>query len=366
MKVISNVLEIEIPKIPLPFDIDKTIFLDIETTGFTAKTASIYLIGIIFYDSCNNAWNTTQFLNDDGNEQTILEEFFKKISSYKNLVHFNGNHFDLPFILARASTHSIDASFDKYNSYDLYRECSLYKQLFKTADLKQKTLENFFGLHRKDIYSGGELINFYHEYRKNFSKKTEDLLLLHNREDLQGMLSLLSVYTYTHILNGHFQLDHYEFQTHTDFQNITHHEFMLVLQTSFQVPKRVSLRTETGYFTMFDNTCKLLIPAYCGELKFFYSNYKDYYYLPAEDMALHKSVASYVEKKHRTQAKASTCYARKTSTFIPFFDHFNTISFMKNYGDSIHYMEANEDFLKDTITLNRYAHHMLQSILHNK
>ena len=44
------------------------------------------------------------------------------------------------------------------------------------------------------------------------------------------------------------------------------------------------------------------VPLYEEEMKYFYSNYKNYYYLPDEDTAIHKSVASYVDKKYRVQA----------------------------------------------------------------
>ena len=37
------------------------------------------------------------------------------------------------------------------------------------------------------------------------------------------------------------------------------------------------------------------VPVFCEEMKFYYSDYKNYYYLPHEDMAIHKSVSMYVD-----------------------------------------------------------------------
>jgi len=62
---------------------------------------------------------------------------------------------------------------------------------------------------------------------------------------------------------------------------------------------------------------KVSIPMYEGELKHFFKDYKNYYYLPAEDQAYHKSVAEFVDKSAREQAKARTAYIKKTGTFIP-------------------------------------------------
>ena len=47
------------------------------------------------------------------------------------------------------------------------------------------------------------------------------------------------------------------------------------------------------------------------------TNYKDYYYLTTEDVAVHKSVAHYVDTKYRKQATASTCYEKHTGEFLP-------------------------------------------------
>ena len=52
-------------------------------------------------------------------------------------------------------------------------------------------------------------------------------------------------------------------------------------------------------------------------LKHFFKDYRNYYYLPEEDRAVHKSVGCYVERKYRRAAKASTCYIKKAGIFLP-------------------------------------------------
>ena len=59
------------------------------------------------------------------------------------------------------------------------------------------------------------------------------------------------------------------------------------------------------------------IALYQGELKYFYSNYKDYYYLPLEDTAIHKSVGEYVDRDARTKATARTCYTKSKGSSSP-------------------------------------------------
>lgn len=63
----------------------------------------------------------------------------------------------------------------------------------------------------------------------------------------------------------------------------------LSLPTPLPVP--VSLSVGSCYFKGENDTATLKVPLIEEELKYFYANYKDYYYLPEEDVALHKSVA---------------------------------------------------------------------------
>ena len=64
-------------------------------------------------------------------------------------------------------------------------------------------------------------------------------------------------------------------------------------------------------------TALLKLPLYHGTLKFFFPDYKNYYYLPVEDTAIHKSVAAFVDSSYRKKATASTCYTKKEGTFLP-------------------------------------------------
>ena len=61
----------------------------------------------------------------------------------------------------------------------------------------------------------------------------------------------------------------------------------------------------------------LTIPVINDVLKYYYPNYKDYYYLPKEDKAIHKSVGIYVEKEYRKKATADTAYLSRKGLYLP-------------------------------------------------
>ncbi len=56
-----------------------------------------------------------------------------------------------------------------------------------------------------------------------------------------------------------------------------------------------------------------------GELKHFYPDWKNYYYLPEEDTAVHKSVGAFIDRGAREKASPGTAYTKKTGTFLPVF-----------------------------------------------
>ena len=63
----------------------------------------------------------------------------------------------------------------------------------------------------------------------------------------------------------------------------------------------------------------LEIGLYQGELKHFYQDWKDYYYLPAEDTAVHKSIGQFTDRAARQKATPATAYTKKAGSFLPVF-----------------------------------------------
>ena len=146
--------------------LNKALFVDIETTGFTAKNSHLYLIGAAFYQAGN--WRIRQWFADRPEEESnLLTEFFEFASQYTHLIHFNGNNFDLPYLLQKCKQYDLPYNFDGFHGIDLYKRVTPYKFFLHTPNCKQKTLEELIGVHREDVYNGGELISFYHEYVQN-------------------------------------------------------------------------------------------------------------------------------------------------------------------------------------------------------
>lgn len=346
------------------FDED-SIFFDIETTGFSPASSNIYLIGCL--RKVGETLIIDQFFAENkADEQAVLEEFISLLHQYKTIISFNGIGFDIPFIKAKCDTYGIKEHLKDFEYIDIFKLISNIKFLLKLPNYKQKTLENFLDIHRDDKFSGGELINVYDDYVRTHSNEAEELLLLHNYEDVTGMLDLIPALSYLNILNGGFRIKETEITPYTSYDGKKGQEMIITLENDYTVPKRVSYQYKDYYFTINKKSTKIRIPLYEGELKYFYENYKDYFYLPEEDMAIHKSVATFVDKQYRERAKASNCYTRKAGVFLPQHSIIMNPTFKQDYKDKVSYFELTKDFSSSDVMLRRYVNHIFEHAMKNR
>lgn len=333
------------------------LFIDIETTGFTAKASKLYLIGCVYY---REGFKTKQFFAEDySDEETVLREFLDFAVTFKTLIHFNGNNFDIPYLIAKCKEFDIPNSLDKFEGVDLYKRINRYKDFLKLENCKQKTVESFLKIEREDKYSGGDLIGIYHEFVKYKDEEKRKLLLLHNFDDLRGMLQILPILSYSDMFSKPITVTKVSASYYTDDSGIQKSEVMMVMTLPSPLLTPISFMADKCYFSGGGDQAMLRVPLYEEEMKYFYADYKNYYYLPLEDIALHKAVASFVDKNHREQAKANNCYTKKSSRYLPQWDTLVTPFFKRNYEDKELFFELTDDKKTDRDLFNKYASHIL-------
>lgn len=172
---------------------DRSLFLDIETTGFSRKYGKIYLIG--YLSKIDGSYEFRQLMTQSqGDEKPLLETWAKIVQDYKYIYSFNGQSFDIPFILERAKKYRIDISLDHLVSVDILRDIKSRSFLLDLGNYKLKTIEEFLGIKRQDQFSGKDLISLYYQYESSPNKALEEVLLLHNREDILNLPRLLIIY----------------------------------------------------------------------------------------------------------------------------------------------------------------------------
>ena len=176
----------------------KVCMFDIETTGLSPMNSFTYIIGVNI--KVGDDWQIIQLFNDDGrSEPEMINAFFDIISDYDVLVEFNGDRFDIPYIEKRMNVITnklhvrFENGFNKITSFDLMKCIKPYKYALGLPNIKQKTIEKYLGIDRVDTFNGGQLIDVYLNFVTTGDKKSRELVLRHNRDDMEGMLFLGAV-----------------------------------------------------------------------------------------------------------------------------------------------------------------------------
>lgn len=350
------------------YTISDLLFWDIETTGFSAKNSICYLIGSVYYKE--DKWNYCQFFAELPEEEpNIIDQFSSLLKQYKIIVHFNGDGFDIPFLNTRSQLLKLDINFSQMLSIDLYQYAKKAHKLLKLEQYKQKNIEHFIGINRTDHFGGGDLIYVYNTFvqKKLLNKENNNecsALLLHNQEDICALPQLSTIVQYSMLSKMIlFSTLNWTLNDTKDFTGNIVKELTFTATLPHFMPAAASYGKEPFYIKLYDNILKLRIKLYQGELRHFYKNYKDYYYLPSEDMAVHKSVSFYVDKNYRIQAKASTCYLRKKGLFIPQTRDAILPEFIENISDKTSYFEFTKDFCENTAQAKNYIQMIIKDIL---
>lgn len=301
-----------------------TLFFDIETTSLSPQTGLIYLIGAARFDPDSGQMQIFQWLAESKeDEKNILNAFLRLLQDgIHSIVHFNGTTFDLPYLKARCHRHELmQPDWESFSYRDFYRDYGPYRALFSLQDKKQKSWEQFLDTQRKDTFTGGELIDVFLEYvslseSDGKRRELEQYLLLHNFEDVRGLLLLPQLDSYLDIFSDSLLFTKETVHSYCDYDGSEQTEWILEAKTKSPVPRE--LRYQNKYYTLrvSGDTVRVRIPLMELTLKYFFPNYKEYYYLPQEDRAVHKSLGMFVEKTHRIPATAQNCYQKQKGRFF--------------------------------------------------
>ncbi|MGP1348780.1 MAG: ribonuclease H-like domain-containing protein [Stomatobaculum sp.] len=286
------------------------LFLDIETTGLSSSTAQVYLIGALSYAE-NSGWILRQWFADSlSAEEEVLRSFFDFIRGFRTLIHYNGDSFDLPFLLRCAAQYGLSAPFSEMNSLDLYRAVRPYRRIFGTERMNQKRMEQFLGVKRTDRYTGAELISVYEEWIGTGERALQQRLLLHNEADVSALPQLLSLLSYRDLFSGAF----FDVSAVSDVDSVR-----FSCRSESFVPVAVSCEFPLFALSAEADRLTLTVPVFSGTMAHYFENYRDYYYLPLENQVIHRSLAEFVDRSAKVRASAQNACIAKNSRFIPLF-----------------------------------------------
>ena len=395
---------------PVPTDIytigapEDVLFFDIETTGLSARSAGLYLIGILTYTDKN--WTLLQYFCEDvADEPAVLQAFFTLLRTKKTLISYNGDGFDIPFLRHMLEQYGLPYSFDAVESFDLFKQFRPLKRLLNLPDLKLKSCERFLGIDREDRFTGGELIEVYFEWQKTKVPALLDTLLLHNAEDIANLPNLLPLLRYRALPHSDFQL-----RAHERLQDggtpLVHLSFTLLSPMppsahapakngtrevqderrphcpdteenddrevqderrqhwpALALPRPMDLRGDFWALHAEGSAVELYVQLFEGERKLFFADFEHYYYLPAEDQVIHQSLAEFVDRSARKKACARNCYQRVSGCFLPECSEVYSPALQAEYRDKLRYAQYSDALFDDEVKAAAYLKSFLQTAL---
>lgn len=325
MKLIQTILDASLfPFASLP---SSTALFDIETTGLSADTSYLYLIGAI-HQTKDGPTLTQWFCDDFSEEKELLLLFRSFLAEHPILIHYNGCGFDIPYLNKKFSRYKLMHQIEAGSTTDLYKLLLPYRKALSLPDFKQKTLEALSGFSRTDCFDGGDLIAVYAAYTGKYRLATltgrseeadalRAVLLLHNHDDLLGLLSL---YQHTHLPNVLDKTLLPELSSEQQMLRLYYPLPLLPFGGHFTLSffgSADSAATDFGILSVSDKDTLLSIHSYTGELKYFFADYKNYTYLTYEDTAIHNNLAQYVDKEAKQKCRPATAYQKKKGSFLP-------------------------------------------------
>ena len=297
--------------------IDRVLFFDIETTGLSKETTNIYLIGCGYY--INDSLHVKLIFGDNTLEEySVIKEFFQFASSFSYLIHFNGSKFDLPYLAYKSTKLSLNNPLSNMTSIDIYNMCKPLRYLLFPDSMRQKKIEEFMHICRKDMYDGGQLIEVYKKYESNHSSVLLEMLLMHNREDVIGMHKIIPILHYSSLLTDKLHYIDMQDNKYKDYFGRECHEVLIRFHTEASFPYSFTSKTNTMYMKADASTGELTfrLPIYEGTFKHYFTNYRDYWYLPEEEICIHKDMADSVDKHSRIKATKETASVTVSGTFL--------------------------------------------------
>lgn len=287
------------------------LLFDIETTGLKKETTQIYLIGCGYFNDKGNFEIRQWLAQSASDEREVLEAFLDFAKDFRVLVHFNGDGFDIPYVEYKADYYGFGHALAAFDSFDIYRCIKPYKKFLGMDRMNQTSVERFLGVERRDKMNGGLLIPYYYEFERTGDPECERLLLLHNNDDIRGMINLADMLSYADLFRGRYKV-----RNCAEPVEVFGDTCILEFDLESPVPVPVIYENSGLMIAAERNLLQINIKIVETEARIPLPNVEDYYYLPEEDRVIHKDVAAFVDKKYRRKATVKNCFLKKKGRFV--------------------------------------------------
>lgn len=162
-------------------DFEDYLLFDIETTGLNRSKNFMYMFGVCEKKKYELIFSQYYIENEDDERELILK--INEILKDKQIISYNGDRFDFPFIRKKASKYEIEL--ENFNNIDIYREFQKLNFFLNEPSLKAINLGKRLGLDVHDHVNQEEMPKIFEMYQKLKDKELLAKLIYHNYIDLK-------------------------------------------------------------------------------------------------------------------------------------------------------------------------------------
>ena len=173
-------------------DINKTVFLDTETTGLAGGAGTyIFLVGVGYFEG-DQFCVRQYFMRDFNEERALLSAVNELLSKYEAIVSYNGKTFDVPLIQSRFIMSGMKLNLEDPGHFDLlYPARRLWKRRLENCSLS--TVErDILGVIRENDVPGYLVPEIYFRYLKTKDARALKQVFEHNLQDILSLVALVS------------------------------------------------------------------------------------------------------------------------------------------------------------------------------
>lgn len=173
-------------------DINKTVFLDTETTGLAGGAGTyIFLVGVGYFEG-DRFCVRQYFMRDFNEERALLSALNDLLTNFKAVVTYNGKTFDLPLMKSRYIMSGMKMSLEDPYHFDLlYPARRLWKKRLESCSLSTVERE-ILKVSRDDDVPGYLIPEIYFKYLRTKDARAIKQVFEHNLQDILSLVALVS------------------------------------------------------------------------------------------------------------------------------------------------------------------------------
>jgi hypothetical protein len=176
---------------PAPaLDFQKTLFIDLETTGISGGSGTFAFLAGLGHIELNHIVVRQYLLPDFQYEWLLLKTLENNFLSFDNLATFNGKSFDIPLLRNRFILNRMDSMIDQLQHIDLLHSARrIWRRRLSTCDLENLEY-SILGQERIQDIPGEMIPQIYFEYLRQRQVGLLRQVLDHNFYDIANMILL--------------------------------------------------------------------------------------------------------------------------------------------------------------------------------